>query len=274
MIYIKTGDNVMNKKNFLTIGELSRLTGTHIKSLRYYDSIGVLPPAYVDPVTSYRYYSHNQISLLVAIQLCIELDIPLKEFNQFISKDGNTIYIDKLYNHGKAIATEKIHQINKKLGTLEKFHNEVLRADSLSTEEIREHEFDNCIYKLVPFEGQQCDHEFNRILLQDIGCDTSAQSEEIQEVGLLRIFEGGSSKRFLFYSLGSDTTVDPHSHNTLFLPKGKYLCRLCQTGDIDRAEEIFPVVLERRAVVLEMELFSRNYNFTKPRYEISCYIFQ
>lgn len=34
----------MDKKHLLTIGNISKQTGVHIKSLRYYDKIGILPP--------------------------------------------------------------------------------------------------------------------------------------------------------------------------------------------------------------------------------------
>ena len=47
----------MKKENLLSIGALSKQTGVHIKSLRYYDSLGILRPAYVDPCSGYRYYS-------------------------------------------------------------------------------------------------------------------------------------------------------------------------------------------------------------------------
>lgn len=68
----------MKKDNLLSIGALSKQTGVHIKSLRYYDSLGILRPAYVDPSSGYRYYSLQQIPVVDAIQLCVDLDIPLK----------------------------------------------------------------------------------------------------------------------------------------------------------------------------------------------------
>lgn len=59
----------MKKENLLSIGALSKQTGVHIKSLRYYDSLGILRPAYVDPSSGYRYYSLQQIPVVDAIQL-------------------------------------------------------------------------------------------------------------------------------------------------------------------------------------------------------------
>ena len=55
----------------LTIGNLSKQTGVHVKSLRYYEQLGILLPAYTDPDTGYRYYTLSQIPVVNAIRACI-----------------------------------------------------------------------------------------------------------------------------------------------------------------------------------------------------------
>ena len=42
-------------KKYFTIGEISKMKGVGIKSLRYYDKVGVLKPAYINQETGYRY---------------------------------------------------------------------------------------------------------------------------------------------------------------------------------------------------------------------------
>ncbi len=42
------------KKNY-TIGEVSKIMGISTQTLRYYSSIDLLKPAYVNPDTGYRY---------------------------------------------------------------------------------------------------------------------------------------------------------------------------------------------------------------------------
>ena len=64
-------------KEYLTIGEVSKMKGVGIKSLRYYDRLGILKPAYINPDTGYRYYSIEQMLMLDMILLCLGLDIPL-----------------------------------------------------------------------------------------------------------------------------------------------------------------------------------------------------
>jgi DNA-binding transcriptional MerR regulator len=46
----------------LSIGDFSRATNLSVKTLRYYHRVGLLAPAGVDPHTSYRRYTVDQIS--------------------------------------------------------------------------------------------------------------------------------------------------------------------------------------------------------------------
>ena len=61
----------MEKKDLLSIGDFSKITGVHIKALRYYDSIGILTPVYTDPESGYRYYALHQKAVVDAIQFCV-----------------------------------------------------------------------------------------------------------------------------------------------------------------------------------------------------------
>lgn len=45
----------------VTIGEFARLSRLSPKALRRYDELGLLRPALVDPVNSYRYYDPAQV---------------------------------------------------------------------------------------------------------------------------------------------------------------------------------------------------------------------
>lgn len=49
------------------IGEFSKMTRTTIKTLRYYDEVGLLTPAHVDGASGYRYYDAGQLVALSRI---------------------------------------------------------------------------------------------------------------------------------------------------------------------------------------------------------------
>ena len=111
---------------YLSIGKVSKLKNVSIKSLRYYDRIGILKPAFVNTDTNYRYYTEEQLYLLDAITLCIKLGIPLKDLNHYVENDS--INLQKLLYDGKILAEEKILEIHKCLEALQ----EALRQLSIS----------------------------------------------------------------------------------------------------------------------------------------------
>ena len=45
----------------LKIGLFSKLSRVSIRMLRYYDEMGLLHPAYIDPESDYRYYREDQL---------------------------------------------------------------------------------------------------------------------------------------------------------------------------------------------------------------------
>jgi effector-binding domain-containing protein len=63
----------------LKIGDFSRLGQVTVKTLRYYDDIGLLRPVRVDPFTGYRFYSVDQLPRLFRILALKELDLSLEQ---------------------------------------------------------------------------------------------------------------------------------------------------------------------------------------------------
>ena len=55
-----------NRKEIIMyqIGEFSYLAETTIKTIRYYDKIGLLKPKKIDEFTKYRYYDEYQIEII------------------------------------------------------------------------------------------------------------------------------------------------------------------------------------------------------------------
>lgn len=119
----------MKKKNLLTIGELSKITGVHIKALRYYDSLGILKPEYIDPDSNYRYYSFPQKATVEAIQFCVDIGIPLKQFSTYTNEEEARIFYADLIQQGTIIIEEKINQMRTRLSRLKTMQGDVTRAE-------------------------------------------------------------------------------------------------------------------------------------------------
>ena len=67
------------------IGELSKLSKIPVKTLRYYDIEGILPPDYVDNLTGYRYYGAAKLSDCYRIIALKELGFSLREIKALFS---------------------------------------------------------------------------------------------------------------------------------------------------------------------------------------------
>ncbi len=70
------------------IGEFARLSGVSAKTLRFYDAIGILRPASIDPRTRYRFYVPRQLEELAGIVALKELGAPLAEVRRLANSDG------------------------------------------------------------------------------------------------------------------------------------------------------------------------------------------
>ena len=75
----------MTEKNKqLTIGQFAAMHGINKKTLMWYDEIGLLKPAAINPENGYRCYNYHQSPVLETILLLRELDVPVREIQDFM----------------------------------------------------------------------------------------------------------------------------------------------------------------------------------------------
>lgn len=67
------------------IGEFSKLTKTTVKTLRYYDEMGLLKPEEVDGFTGYRYYTTRQLYPLQRILALRQAGLSLEEVSRILA---------------------------------------------------------------------------------------------------------------------------------------------------------------------------------------------
>lgn len=63
------------------IGDIAKITGIKVETIRYYDSIGLLPHT-VRSSNGYRLYNAEQLNLIRFIQRCRLFDISIAEIKQ------------------------------------------------------------------------------------------------------------------------------------------------------------------------------------------------
>ncbi len=88
------------------IKEFAKLTGVSVRTLHYYDEIGLLKPAFVDEQNGYRFYDENSLSRMQDILFYRELDFKLKSISEILSSPD--------YDKKKALAEQRKLLILKK----------------------------------------------------------------------------------------------------------------------------------------------------------------
>ena len=119
----------------LQIKEFAELIGVSVRTLHYYDEIGLLKPSYVDKQNSYRFYDETSLERMQEILFYRELDFPLKSIAEILASPN--------YDKEKALAEQK------RLLTLKKNRLERLIAALEQAEkgEITMSAFDNSEYE-------------------------------------------------------------------------------------------------------------------------------
>lgn len=77
------------------IGEFSKMSKTTVKTLRYYDEIGLLIPEYVDDFTGYRFYTTKQLFQLHRIVSLRQIGLSIDEIKTIISGDNPRFILEK-----------------------------------------------------------------------------------------------------------------------------------------------------------------------------------
>ncbi len=75
------------KDKLIRIGDFAKIFDINIKTVRYYESIGLIIPAYVDIYSGYRYFNEDNVKRMNEIIALKELGFSLEEIKYFSEDD-------------------------------------------------------------------------------------------------------------------------------------------------------------------------------------------
>jgi MerR family redox-sensitive transcriptional activator SoxR len=90
----------------MTIGEVAQRAGLHTSTLRYYESIGLLPPP--KRISGQRRYSTEVLQVLAVIQLAKEANFTLEEIHTLLNDSSAQTRPSERW---KALAQRKLHEV-------------------------------------------------------------------------------------------------------------------------------------------------------------------
>jgi len=252
----------MKKDELLSIGEFAKYSDRSIKSIKYYEQLGFLMPALIDPETNYRYYHPDQIALLEIAQFCTELDIPLKDVSHFLD-DKMRLKAALFLSEAKKIAEHKLLEIQKTLKAIA-FHEDQL-------EKVESHKINPTPYEskmperyffTTPYMETTSIPEFRKAMLYTFNTlhKQGVSNEEVFEMenGIYSDCNGSEVKKYFFVEL-------PHPYPKLgdavkIILAGCYVCKQSDGSMINDTSDF--------KVAIETEMFSDPYDLNRPLWEL------
>lgn len=107
-----------------SISEMAKISGVSVRTLHYYNEIGLLVPSEIISATGYRYYDDASLIRLQQILFYRELDFPLKEIAKIMKASD--------YNREEALLKQRelLQLKRKRLDQLIKLLNANLKGDT------------------------------------------------------------------------------------------------------------------------------------------------
>lgn len=130
-------------KQYYTAGEIARIAGVSLRTIRYYDTKGLLPPV-SHSESGYRYYDKSSLALLQRILMLKYLGFSLEKIQQLIAaQEADALEQQAILEQQKGLLLEKKEQLEQLISTIElalRSHGEdkwqlLVRCLSLLTDE-------------------------------------------------------------------------------------------------------------------------------------------
>lgn len=114
----------MTGEHQMSIGTFAQQSGLSVPALRYYDQIGLLPPATVDPSSGYRRYQSDQLKAARDIYLLRALGLPIDDVRNVINAQPARL-LNVLGQHRDQLA-QRIRLLNEITAAVDAHDNDTI----------------------------------------------------------------------------------------------------------------------------------------------------
>jgi effector-binding domain-containing protein len=128
----------------IKIGTFSRISQVSVKTLRYYDEIGLLKPAQIDRFTGYRFYAIEQLPQLNRILALKELGFSLEQIAQVMRQGLSAEELRGILRLKQAEITLRLQSDQDMLSRIETRIKQIEQENQMPT-------YDILIKKIEPF---------------------------------------------------------------------------------------------------------------------------
>lgn len=109
------------------IGDLAKLAGVTVRTIRYYEELGLMVPSETSP-GGFRLYTENDKRRLFYIKRFKELEFPLEDIKALLSSHIPTEDKNRRIAASIALLEEQLKQVESKILELEKVKQEIKKG--------------------------------------------------------------------------------------------------------------------------------------------------
>jgi phosphoribosylaminoimidazole-succinocarboxamide synthase len=115
----------------LKIGDFARLSNVPVKTLRYYDDLGLFTPAQVDDFTGYRYYTTDQLPRLNRLLALKDLGFALDQIARVLNEGVTHGQLRGMLMLKRAEVEDRLSEERRRLDRIEARLKEIEQEDTL-----------------------------------------------------------------------------------------------------------------------------------------------
>ncbi len=209
---------------YYSIGDVHKATGLSIDTLRYYDKIGLLKPAYINESSGYRYYVWSQVWQIEMIRMCKQMDFSLEKMMELFDKQDNSVMMD-FVRMQKQEAKEQIRKYRKIIEDLEWYESEWEKLEQ-ATEDCYERTLGErtVVYVQGPVNRMNTHVELQSVVRKELDHTNTIRRKYgyllNREAFLNEVYQMEGE----YISLDKKTYHYVDKKNLLKLPAGRYFC--------------------------------------------------
>ena len=225
-------------KNHYQIGELAKVSGLSIKTLRYYDRKELLIPEERDPDNKYRCYSEKQLLEALMINELKNRGFTLMEMRKILSSKTFDSLNMILENKTKSIL-EEIERLENQLSAIDSSRTCLLRSMAITDEQNSEPNIEEFQIRKFPSMKYLFTRAKSRILADELFWDRCVEIYRLRDQGgysvcgpLTAVFHEHYTKQF-FFDEGDLELMIPVEY------KGEEVPYIKEFGGFDVASAVF-----------------------------------
>ena len=264
-------------KDLYSIGEVAKIMGISIQTLRYYSSIDLLKPAYINPSTGYRYYSYDQFHLIDRIKYLQKFGLSLEEISKILASNDTKTLLENLEQR-KTECQKEISRLNDVIDSIEWYKQYFTYVDdqNVSSNGYSLHLGKRYLVAAKVKDGEPKE-DFPVRLNQIKNSEQFRNLQYMRQFSCILDYDSLLENKLKYHYLGMFIKEAPSftSESILEIPEGDYFCfkaRILSEGWNPYSVKLFFADKPKPTLVLANEYENSLYEYSRCVYEVQILI--